>query len=335
MAKHGFPRFGALSALIALSLSAAYELRACGIVGGNVLPPVVTGASARAYLHVPYAHQLEVSGWQGTTTPPYNFRPYGPLPPGLTLTSSGLLTGIPSAPFRGLFSAQVTDAANCWQVVDWFFGTMPETHIVTPFLPVATAYAPYSASIESTPGTKFFLADSLPLGLSITVQGRIGGTAPGPGLYTPIITQATGTIHNDVREWPFVINAATCGMVSVNVPNGRLPPIGDYYRQRLSAVGGVGPYHFSIGNGTLRGALLPRGLALSSDGTLSGVITEVKYPATVIVVVRDARGCFGLASMAFHDPQPVEPDVPAVRTTGLIMILLSITTVALLRLRTS
>ena len=144
---------------------------------------------------------------------------------------------------------------------------------------------------------------SLPPGLVLeldwgTVCPVIGGTGP--------YARVTG-IPTALGVYPFVLEAAAyCDShlfemtIEVRSPSicGRLgvvgaPPAGvagQSYRSILSASGGTPPYRFRLAGGTL-----PRGLLLSSWGTIQGIPEEVGTFAFVVEVV-DAAGCIGTGS---------------------------------------
>jgi hypothetical protein len=88
-----------------------YSFRAGKLVSSGAPPPPLTLAcpSATAQVGIAYTSALTAAG--GVT--PYTFSSTGSLPPGLTLnSSSGALTGTPSAPGQFAFTAQVVDSSG-------------------------------------------------------------------------------------------------------------------------------------------------------------------------------------------------------------------------------
>src|SRR5262245_65187764 len=85
------------------------------------------------------------------------------------------------------------------------------------------------------------------------------------------------------RRWAMAPAAAQCVLsIRTRLSDGTT---GEAYLQRLSAVGGVGPYTYTLDDGSL-----PPGLTLSLLGTITGTPTvEGSYRFTVRI--RDALNC--------------------------------------------
>jgi hypothetical protein len=77
----------------------------------HILPPrvfVSSGGTLQGFVGKAFASQFVASAG----TPPYTWRTTGPLPPGVTLSDSGLLSGTPSTDGYYEFNAEVSDSAN-------------------------------------------------------------------------------------------------------------------------------------------------------------------------------------------------------------------------------
>jgi hypothetical protein len=86
-------------------------LPASALADGD-LGTLVVSAPPNAIVGRAYSAQLRLTGIHGTVpTPPYTFMVQGDLPLGLTLSSSGLLSGIPYLPQRASFTIGVYDGA--------------------------------------------------------------------------------------------------------------------------------------------------------------------------------------------------------------------------------
>ena len=58
------------------------------------------------------SYNLQIQACCGT--PPYTFTVYsGTLPPGLTMSSSGVISGTPTAASSGIFCITITDSVGC------------------------------------------------------------------------------------------------------------------------------------------------------------------------------------------------------------------------------
>jgi hypothetical protein len=102
-----------------------------------------------------YNTQYAISG--GTGTSPYTFALVGgQIPPGLTFTSSGLLSGTPTTLGNYTTTIRVTDSSSPANVAE-FLQVIPITttnvSIVTMTLPNAQAGVPYSQYVVATGGT--------------------------------------------------------------------------------------------------------------------------------------------------------------------------------------
>jgi N,N-dimethylformamidase beta subunit-like protein/F5/8 type C domain-containing protein/putative Ig domain-containing protein len=117
-------------------------------------------------------------------TPPYSWSlASGALPPGLTLSSGGTISGTPSQSGSFSFTAQVTDASTPTQAATQTLTltvVRPPLKITTTTLPPATVGVAYNASLAATGGTPPYrwsiASGSLPLGLSLSSNGTISGT---------------------------------------------------------------------------------------------------------------------------------------------------------------
>src|SRR6202043_1271692 len=75
----------------------------------NIIPISITTLLPTALVNVPYSQQLEEKGGVGALTWTLSS---GTLPAGLTLSTSGLLSGTPTTIGVSLFTVQVTDSST-------------------------------------------------------------------------------------------------------------------------------------------------------------------------------------------------------------------------------
>ncbi len=217
--------------------------------------------------------------------PPYTFSiGSGTLPAGLTLnTSTGAVTGTPTAP--GTFTIKVTDSlggtgTGCTITINPPISvTCSATNtgeVGVPFnsgpITVTGGAPPYTFSIGS--GT-------LPAGLTLnTSTGAVTGTPTAPGTFTIKVTDslgATGTGCTITINPPISVTCSATNTGEVGVPFNSGP---------ITVTGGVPPYTFSIGSGTL-----PAGLTLNtSTGAVTGTPTA---SGTFTIKVTDSLGATG------------------------------------------
>jgi len=191
---------------------------------------------------------------------PYTWSASGQ-PTGVSIGSTGLLSGSPAQ--AGIFtvSVTVTDAQNNSAAAPI---TINVLGLTTTSLPNGTAGQFYSASIGATggTGTYTFSATGLPSGLSLGSNGLLSGTTITNGTFTPSFTvssagaSASASVNLTIaKPQPLAISSAT-------LPAG---PVNVLYSQSLSATGGIPPYTWAVNAGSL-----PQGISMSASGILSG-----------------------------------------------------------------
>ncbi|STQ98598.1 putative Ig domain-containing protein [Janthinobacterium lividum] len=256
-----------------------------------VVAPVISvtpGSLAAPKVATAYSQQLSASGGVA----PYAYTvSAGSLPAGLTLSSSGLLSGTPTA--GGNFTATV-QAADAHQ----FTGTQSYTLVVssatvslTPTtLPNPTAEAVYTTTLTAAGGTAPYTfsvsSGTLPAGLSLNAAtGVLSGTTNVAGSFPFSIkvtdsSTGTGAPFSATSSYTVTVGAPTITLTPATLPAAT---VATAYSQPLSASGGIAPYAYTVSGGSL-----PAGLALSSSGLLSGTPTAAGS-FTVTVQAADAH----------------------------------------------
>jgi subtilisin family serine protease len=198
----------------------------------------------------------------------------GSLPPGLSLTTGGLLSGVPNQAGTFSFTIAVTDAED--RSGERFFTLVIATETVqitsTPPLPEGSEGAPYSTALSASGGTGPYTwtlaAGSLPPGLRLGSDGLLNGlpTQPGSSLFTLRVVDA----HQLLAEKSLSLTVTISPITFLNeeaLPYGMK---GENYHLVFAAQGGTAPYTWTLFNGQL-----PPGILLSSEGILSGQPTTV------------------------------------------------------------
>ena len=148
---------------------------------------------------VAYSQQITATGG----TAPYTFTVLsGTLPPGLTLSTSGLLSGTPTAPGSSTVVIQGTDANACPGVITYVIvvaaAACPVITVAPPTLPAGRVGTAYSQQITASGGTGAsvftVLSGILPAGLTLSSSGLLSGTPTTQGSATVVIqaTDASG-----------------------------------------------------------------------------------------------------------------------------------------------
>jgi len=216
------------------------------------------------------------------------------LPPGLTLSTAGVLSGTPTAPGTYFINLKATDANN----VSSFFSQSivignAGLSLVSNQVADATVGVQYSASFAGTGGTapySFALASgTLPAGLTLSPNGSLTGMATTAGSYpvTLKITDATGATATSAVT--ITVKAANPISIASALPSATP---GSAYSYTLVASGGLAPYVFTLD----AGSTLPTGFSLSTAGVLSGTPTAAGVN-TFTVNVKDANGRTGTQTL--------------------------------------
>ena len=238
------------------------------VVTPSTLAPATVGVS--------YTATLGASG--GTS--PYTYTYTGSLPPGVTLSTDGTLSGTPTGGGSFNFTITATDAsANAGPYTGTQSYTLvvnQPTIVVTPStLAPATVGVSYSATLGASGGTAPYSnyvvsAGSLPPGVTLSTDGTLSGTPTGGGSFnfTVTVTDASANAgpYTGSQSYTLVVNAPAITITPALLPAGT---VGVAYSQTMSASGGTAPY----GNYTLSGSY-PPGLSITPSGVLSGTPTE-------------------------------------------------------------
>lgn len=234
------------------------------------LPTITTASLASGTVGVSYSQQVNASNGQ----PPYRFSATG-LPAGLTISSSGLISGTPTASGSSFsVTVTVTDSASNSANQTYTVSMAAPTITISPStLPAATLHAAYSQTITATGGTAPYTyapvsSAALPPGLTLSSSGVLSGTPTTNGSYTFGVTATDSTTgqgpYPKTATYTVTVSAPNIVVAPATLPN---PQVAVAYSTTLSASGGSGTYTYSY-----VGAL-PTGLTLSSSGTLSGTPT--------------------------------------------------------------
>ncbi len=246
----------------------------------------------------PYSAQLSVTGGSG----PYTYSiSQGSLPAGLTLSSTGLISGKPGAvgtfnvTFQVTDSQHHTDTATCSIVV---IGVPLTLNCGSCSLASATLGVAYTANDIASGGSGKLTysivnqyggwgqsGSSLPPGLSLSSStGVITGTPTTAGTYSFQLQvsdtsgdTATATCTIKVESPPVNLGPGTCGATKGKVGSG--------YSSQLNATGGSGRYSYSVGSGSL-----PPGMSL--DGGAGKVYGTPSKAGTYVFTakVTDSNG---------------------------------------------
>ncbi len=222
---------------------------------------------------VPYTAGLGFSGGRA----PYTWSvSKGKLPPGLVIDKiSGMITGTPTRRGKFALTIKLTDSTKpkheaATAPITITIGKNPPLTITKQALPLATQGIGYLANLHATGGTAPYswtlpTGAALPAGLFLDSSGDIGGTPTGKG--TPSFTVAVTDSGAHPVTAKLRIRLTIEPGAPLSVTSTQLEPASqnNFYDETLSAVGGAGPYTWSMSKGKL-----PAGLFLDSSGIIDG-----------------------------------------------------------------
>ncbi len=228
----------------------------------------------------PYSQAVTASGGTGTG---YVFTlTGGSLPTGLTLASSGAITGTPTVPGSSTFTVTATDSAGntgtrTYTIEVQALGSI----VISPStLPGGTRAEAYSQTLTATGGTGtgyVFTQPSgtLPPGLALSSAGEISGTPTTLGTFTFTVQVVDSANNTASQTYAVVIAGHTLTLSPTTLPDGVNGT--PYPAQTITTTGGLDPYTYAVTAGGL-----PAGLTLSSGGVISGTPTSAgTYTFTV------------------------------------------------------
>ena len=230
-----------------------------------ITPEIVTISVPDWTLAEPYNDQLAATGGMGSLT--WDDKNSDLSGTGLTLSTSGLLSGLPASVGQISFTGRVTDGALNTDEQIYTFDINPRPQITTVSIPDWTTGRSYSNLLTAEGGTGSLSwtdlhADLSGTGLTLSSSGLISGTPSLTGdihLTTQITDQAGAT---DTASFVFTINLA------VLVTTESLPEavVETAYSYQLESEGGTGTKTWTDKYNSLNGS----GMSLSSEGLLSG-----------------------------------------------------------------
>ncbi|NUQ34500.1 MAG: putative Ig domain-containing protein [Planctomycetaceae bacterium] len=280
---------------------------------------------------------LEINGG----TAPYTFDKVTGLPPGMSISAEGVLSGTPfcGAAEHGAYNVtfEVTDSTNPNSISKAFEFTL---HVSGPMLVIDTALLPnaiegvsYDTPLEISGviASISISATGLPAGLHVAkLDGRWGifgtpqlGTSGGYAAAVTVtetskLESGASASHTVTKTLPLNVEGSGSDTNGLKVLNNFLPvaQVGEKYTPTLlRASGGSEPYVFSASG-------LPEGLTLS--GTGASIITgkpddESAGDYAVIIAVSDSSGTTASVALALNvAPAISDPiDSPGPSLTGI------------------
>jgi hypothetical protein len=241
-----------------------------------------------------YAQTLQATG--GTAPLTWSLAS-GTLPGGVTLSSTGVFSGTPSAYGSFAITVQVVDTSAPHQTATQAYTLViaaPLT-VLTTTLPNGTVNSAYSATLASSGGnapiTWSISSGSLPTNFTLSTAGVLSGMPTQTSNSTFTVKATDATSSTATQSLMLTVTAlAPLTITTATVPNGN---VGIAYTTTLAANGGAVPYKWSLATGSL-----PAGLSLTTSGTLSGTPTTIG-PYSFTVQVTDSQPTPATATQAY------------------------------------
>jgi len=238
-------------------------------LANTALPPAVVG--------LPYSVQLEGKGGNGTYF--ITLADPGSLPDGLTLSSSGVISGVPTEPWAGPIIVTVTsnEHSTTAAVTIRVTGATGSLQLQATPLPAPIFNVAYRARFGAVGGAgnyRYVLLDGLlPTGLSLAEDGLITGTPSDPlGTQRIFVVRCSDLAGNtDTRTFTMtVIDSAPFSIITPQLPDGET---GTQYLSVVAAADRLGaavslPVRWRV----IEGAL-PSGVVIEASDQASAFVS--------------------------------------------------------------
>lgn len=286
---------------MALSVAVLLPVEAMAQPALTLSPETLPNASTQVY----YSQFFSASGGVA----PYTYRiSAGALPPGIFVFSN-FMSGVPSVAGTYSFSITATDRTSPVPLTvtrDYALVVEQTPFVIDEAVPtVATAGRNYSYSITARGGIKPYAfrleSGALPPGLTLGSDGSVSGIPMAAGTFdiTVVVTDSTsGTPSTAIGSFRFVVELP---VMSVSPERPSHAAVGSPYAMSLGAVGGKEPYLYALTSG-----VLPAGLQLQSNGTITGV-PEVVGSYEITITATDGSTGYGPITASRAYTMVVEP----------------------------
>jgi hypothetical protein len=259
-------------------------------VAGSQLA-ITTSALAPGQAGAVYSQTLAASGWNSGDSLVWTVSS-GSLPPGLSLSRDGIISGTPTTFGSYSLTIQLTDTAPDYGVntatkafTVIISAAVPVTITNNPTLAVGTVGVAYTQQMTATGGVPPYTwnveSGALPGGVTLNpAKGQISGTPKGTGTFSFQLSATDQSGGKAFGTFTIVIALPLSIVTAASLPAGSP---GVPYSLTFSATGGVAPYTWWV---LSQGGTLPPGLSLDPQaGRLTGTpTTGGSYQFTVEVI---------------------------------------------------
>jgi hypothetical protein len=256
-----------------------------------VAPALAVSPTSFAPVTVGTPFDVTLSASGGTA--PYTFAiTTGTLPPGLTLTTAGVLSGTPTSIITTNIVITASDSGGLMGARAFTLRITPATLVLSPAqLPSAQPGTMYAQQLGADGGTRPYLfsvmAGSLPGGLTLSSSGLISGTPVMMQTANFSVQVADVYASSAIVPLRLVVTPVVLSVTPATLPDAS---VGVPFSQAFAADGGSAPYSFVVQSGAL-----PEGLSLDATGTLSGTPADAGLSSFEVMAI-DSSGATGSLS---------------------------------------
>ncbi len=248
-----------------------------------VTRPVVTTAT----VGTPFSQTFTQTGAAGGAT----FTTSSTLPAGLTLSTTGVLSGTPTQFGTFPIVVTVTDGNDCTgHSAPYNLVVSCQTITVTnPATNTGVANAAFSQTftqVGAIGSATFTTSSALPAGLTLATNGTLSGTPTQTGTFPITVTVTDSNGCTGTSSYTLTI---TCQGITVTNPANASGTANAAFSEVFTQAAAIGTATFTTAS------TLPAGLTLATNGTLSGTPTQTgSFP--IVVTVTDSNGCTGTSA---------------------------------------
>jgi large repetitive protein len=308
---------------VADSVSKTSAQKTYTIVISNAVTVTSASPLPTGYVGVAYSDQLTAAGGAGA---PYTFTVTSGSSSlatlGLTVSTSGLLTGATPVAGTASFTVQAKDGSGNTGSATLSVTINPTVTVTTtsplPTGIVGTAYSDQLAATggSGTPYTWTVTSGSSSLtavGLTVSGTGLVSGATPIAGSASFTVQAKDSAGNTGTATLSITIDSKVTITTTSPLPTGI---IGTAYSQTLVATGGTGsPYTWTVTSGS--SSLTAVGLSLSGTGVLSGA-TPIAGSASFTVQAKDSAGNTGTATLSVTIDSKVTITTASPLPTGIV-----------------
>jgi hypothetical protein len=299
-----FARFALIATLVALLGVVAMPGSAASFVDSNPCPadgPLLVCPAAQ----VGQPYSLQLLGHGGCDLYRWEIA-NGGLPEGLSMSSSGLVSGTPKVagktePWMIIHDLTVEEGGHSWCGGDnqserqFVFSATPGLSIQDQSVPAGTVGQPYSKTLTAlsitntsqqgspTSASWTIQSGTLPAGVTLSSAGILSGTPTSEGSYTFVVRAQGGGGAVDTETETLVVRQPVVVSSPLQGP-AQKSEVGVPFTAAQTATGGNGTFTWALSSGSL-----PAGLELAADGTISGT-PAVPGRFALVVRVTDGEG---------------------------------------------